>query len=149
MSRRRTYSDDERAAALAALAANGGNVRRTARGLGIPRATLEHWARGDRHPEAAEDGAPKKALLADLLEGHAYRLLELAMEPERLAGATTQQLMTAFGIAVDKMRLLRSLPTQINANEFADLTDAELDARIQACQRVIAAAENGEAPPAG
>jgi transposase-like protein len=109
MSGRRTYSDDERAAALAALAANGGNLKRTARELGVPINTLRRWREGTAHPEAVANATPKKAALAELLEGHAYRLLELAMEPDRLADATMPQLMTAFGIAVDKMRLLRGM----------------------------------------
>jgi transcriptional regulator of acetoin/glycerol metabolism len=45
--RRRPRRGDEcRAAALAALEANRGNVARTARQLGLPRKTLEGWARG-------------------------------------------------------------------------------------------------------
>ena len=51
---RRRYTDNERAAALTALAANCGNVERTARELGIPRKTLAQWARGQRYPEAAQ-----------------------------------------------------------------------------------------------
>lgn len=40
---RRTYTDEERIAALATLAANSGNYRKTARETGISRATLENW----------------------------------------------------------------------------------------------------------
>jgi hypothetical protein len=45
---RRRYSDEDRAVALAALAANGNNLRRTARQLGIPRASLLAWRNGGR-----------------------------------------------------------------------------------------------------
>src|SRR5436190_21494765 len=43
--RKRAYSDDDRLFALRALEANGGNVSRTARELGLPLATLHQWAR--------------------------------------------------------------------------------------------------------
>ncbi len=53
-------TDDERAEALAALAANGGDVGRTARQLGIPKTTLIGGAEGTRHPEAVGNATPKK-----------------------------------------------------------------------------------------
>lgn len=40
---RQQYTDDERVAALAQLAANGGNLKRTARALGLPAPTLRLW----------------------------------------------------------------------------------------------------------
>jgi 8-oxo-dGTP pyrophosphatase MutT (NUDIX family) len=46
MGKRRHYSDEERAEALAVLDANAGNLKRTARDLDIPRATLQEWAGG-------------------------------------------------------------------------------------------------------
>jgi hypothetical protein len=39
----KTYSDGERIAALAILAANGGNISQTTRQTGIPRITLRKW----------------------------------------------------------------------------------------------------------
>ena len=44
MASRKEYSDEEKVRALAALAAGGGDVSRTARQLGIPRRTLRDWA---------------------------------------------------------------------------------------------------------
>ena len=52
---RRSYSDAERAEALAVLDANAGNVERTARHLGLPRKTLEGWD-GDTTFWRAENG---------------------------------------------------------------------------------------------
>src|SRR4051812_11842827 len=40
---RRRYSDEERAATLAALAANDGNLTRTAQQAGVPITTLLRW----------------------------------------------------------------------------------------------------------
>ena len=47
-SKRRCYTDDDRAFALRWLDANDGNVSRTARDLDIPIPTLHQWARGTR-----------------------------------------------------------------------------------------------------
>jgi hypothetical protein len=53
------------AEALAALAANGGNIARTARQLGIPVSTLKRWATGTAHPEANANALPKKGTSSD------------------------------------------------------------------------------------
>lgn len=46
-----SYTDAERAAALAVLQANGGNMLRTSKATGIPRTTLITWA-GDVERQA-------------------------------------------------------------------------------------------------
>lgn len=50
----REYAEEEKAQALAALAASGGEVSRTARQLGIPRRTLRGWAEAARARESGE-----------------------------------------------------------------------------------------------
>ena len=47
---KRSYSDEEKASALAALAAISGNVKQTASQTGVPRATLQRWASGELRP---------------------------------------------------------------------------------------------------
>jgi transposase-like protein len=121
----RRYTDEERATALAALVADGGNVKLTAAKLGIPRMTLASWANGDRHPEATQMCHEKKGELADAFEGIAWRLLD-AM-PAKIAEAPLQAVATAAGICVDKMLLLRGEPTVIADN----MTDEERDAQIR------------------
>lgn len=116
MTSKRRYSDDDRANALAALAANGGNVSRTARQLGIPVRTLAAWARGERHEEAAEMCQEKKGLLVDRLKEIAWRLAEAIDNPARLQRASLSQVATAFGIVTDKIRLLEGQATAINEN---------------------------------
>jgi transposase-like protein len=117
---RRRYTDDDRANALAALAANGGNVKRTAEQLGIPLQTLHSWASGARHPEASTSAEPKKGPMADRLEEIAWQLLEAI--PGKIANAPLSQVATGMGIAIDKARLLRGEPTQIAETR----TDARL-----------------------
>jgi len=57
---RHRYSDEERADALLALEANGGNLSRTARQMGIPRATLRLWAQGNVVPAVTDICQAKK-----------------------------------------------------------------------------------------
>ena len=122
---RRSYSDEERANALAALDANDGDVSRTARQLGVPRKTLEDWAKGHVHPAVAEVRQEKKGTLADAIEGVAWKLLDAL--PGKVPDADLRQTATALGIAIDKMRLLREQPTSITSD---GLSDDERAARV-------------------
>jgi hypothetical protein len=105
--KRRRYPDDDQASILAALAANGGNVARTARQLGVPRGTLQQWGhRWGVPPDVAQLAHQKKAALADRLEAIAFQLLGAI--PGKAAGASLLELARALGILVDKMLLLRA-----------------------------------------
>ncbi len=142
--RSRRYIDDERASALAALAANAGNVEKTARQIGIPAKTLANWAKGVSHPEAAKAGDQKKGPLADKLEEVAWKLAEAI--PERIAATPLEKLALSLGIVIDKMRLLREQPTAISKatgnspDDLKHLTDAELAERIADARRRAGAA---------
>ena len=114
----RRYSDEDRANALAALAANGGNVNRTAEQLGIPEATVRAWANGDRHPEASQACEQKKPALADQFQALAEKLVGIAAEKADKLNA--KDAVIAAGVAVDKARLLRGEPTQINEERDDD-----------------------------
>src|SRR5262252_6413810 len=102
---KRRYSDQERAAALATLDANSGDVRRTARQVGVPEKTLAEWRDGRHHPDVANLRGEKKAGLADRFEDVVHKILDVV--PGKIADAGLAQLMTAAGIGVDKMLLLR------------------------------------------
>jgi transposase-like protein len=123
---RRHYTDEQRAEALAALAANGGNIKLTAAQLGIPRMTLADWANGACCEAVTELRHQKKQDLADALEALAYKLVEAAAG--KIADAPLQACATAAGIAVDKMLLLRNQPTVIAQTK---MTDEEIDAEIR------------------
>ncbi len=125
---KRSYSDEEKASALAALVANGGNAKLTAQQTGVPRATLQRWASGEGvHPCVPGIGHQKKQDLADRLEDLAHRLVDAI--PEKVSQADLKQLGICLGIAVDKMRLLREQPTSIEGH---DLSDEEKLARLRA-----------------
>ena len=137
--KRRHYTDSERATALATLAANGGNLARTAAETGVPAATLAQW----RNAQATAAQTPKKADPATLaalvevvkleldakLERNAHFFAEAMGLPEKIAEATLAQLATALGVTIEKMRLLREQATSINANrpDLSGLSDADLD----------------------
>jgi len=128
---KRIYSDQEKAAYLLALKANGGNLKRTSRETGVPLATLFHWRQGDGVNSDVSDIANQKAeSLAEKFERVANLLVD------RLAGfidherTTLSMVATAAGIAVDKARLLRNEPTLISSS--VELTDDERRARITA-----------------
>lgn len=107
------YSDDQKAVALATLAAVGRNYREASRRTGIPHVTIMKWDRGENLPSdgsVVEKATTKKGELADNLEALAYRLVE-SVDETVIDTATLSQRMTAFGIAVDKMRLLREQPS--------------------------------------
>jgi hypothetical protein len=122
---KRRYSDEEKATALAALEANGGNIKTTAAKLGIPRMTLASWANGGCSEAVTNIRHVKKAELADAFESLARKLVE-AMHA-KISEANLQATATAAGICVDKMQLLRGKPTSIRE----EMTDAEADARIR------------------
>lgn len=108
MAKRQQHSDQFKAEALAALDANGGNVSKTARELGIGRSTLKTWRDGmGVHPEVAEIRQHKKQHLADRLEAIAHRALDgLLDRPDDYYGGFRER-MTGVAIAIDKVRLLR------------------------------------------
>jgi transposase-like protein len=120
------YSDVQKANALAALAANGGNVNRTARELGIPWSTLKGWCRPDSAPGVAELREEQKRDLPAKLQEVAWKLAG-AIEG-KIDAASLQHTAVALGIVIDKLQLLQGKPTSITDDRTA--TDAELDREL-------------------
>ena len=126
---RRTYSDSQIAEALAMLKGCGGNLSRASGETGVPRKTLERWAKGDSNrvnaPEVAEEMAEMRqqtaTSIADRLENLIGQILDVA--PGKLGDAPFGQSMTGLAIAVDKMRLLRDQPTQIQGSTDGAFTE--------------------------
>jgi transposase-like protein len=127
---KRRYSDEEKAAALATLDANGGNIAETQRQIGIPYRTLANWAAEERngtmHEDVANLGNIKKIDLAQRLEEIARELAD-AM-PDKIERANLQQVATSMAIAIDKMQLLRGAPTSI--------TDISIEQRAERIERM-------------
>lgn len=108
MAGRRQHSDQFKAEALAALDANGGNVRRTASQVGVSPNTLRDWREGRGvNPEVTDIRSEKRQSLADRLDAIAHKALDgLLEQPESYFGSFKDR-MTGVAIAIDKVRLLR------------------------------------------
>jgi len=118
---RRTYSDEVKAATLATLEMNEGNVKRTVRdvadlyAMNIPESTVRAWNRG--RGVRAVPGALVRLKKTDIIAG-LEKVLGIVLEAasdERKAQATGfKDLMTSAGIIVDKLLLLRGEATEIS-----------------------------------
>lgn len=108
MTQRRTYTTDEIAEGLAALELNGGNLKRTAQELSIPRKTLAGWREGVANASATiptEASAPSRDYAA--LWGSAQELaLSSAVTMARQLTDPTAENLTALtklaAVASDK-----------------------------------------------
>src|SRR5687768_13778585 len=66
---RRQYTDLERTAALASLAAHGGDLPATARATAIPESTLRRWSEAPAFPLAASAAAVRPSVDPDARAG--------------------------------------------------------------------------------
>jgi transposase-like protein len=116
---RRQFSAEFKAQALALLEGNGGDVSRTARDLGINRATLQCW-KGGRGTEAVrpERVEQAKAEIGDLCE-EVLRAV-LSEIPGKLSGASLKDLAIAAGILAERLPGLRGKVPEIELTLSAD-----------------------------
>lgn len=107
----RHYSDAERAAALAVLAANDGNLTRAARATGIPRKTIASWVAAPDNAAPATIRQEKTFDLVAMFQAELDAVFE-AMGRKR-SQAHYSDLSRAAGIYTDKLMALgNSMPTQ-------------------------------------
>lgn len=145
---KRQYSDDEKAAALLALEANGGNATKTARETGIPTNTIRSWRDGVGTPPAVTQiRDEKRPEFSERLKMLAGKLIDVAFdklnEPD---GVPLNHLMTGIGIAIEKWQLLEGNAT--DRTEILDtLSDDERAARIAALLDKARARRAGRAAP--
>lgn len=106
---RRQWTDEKKSEILAALDANQGNVKRTARQCGVAVSTLRGWAKGrGTNAGVAKLRPEKRGELADALEEIAWQIVELL--PSKLQQAEVRELATLLGVSLDKLLLLRGQP---------------------------------------
>ena len=143
---RRKYSDLDRAKALVALKANGGNALKTAAEIDIPRRTLQLWKENEPGPFVAELCQETKPDLATRFEQLANLCLDAA--PDKIPEATLAQVTVSAGISVDKMQNLRaSMPV---LTDDADDAARALDRRLAGlAARLRVAGVPGEPDAAG
>jgi hypothetical protein len=124
----RKYSDKDKATALAALDANGGNAAKTARETKIPRATIQEWANGRVSDDVPEIRHETKRELIDMFRDELYEIF--AELPHKRGDATYAQLATAAGIFNDKVQLLSGGATSradVRLSNLPPLPDDQLD----------------------
>ncbi len=142
MARNRQYSEDDKATALAALAANDGNVLRTAQDLGIPEPTIRKWKNGQGVvQEVVQKCERKKEELSSIFDRAARVYLEHAMNPETLARVGGKDAIIAAATATDKKQLLNSLPTTIHGTK--DMTDDDEAKHLDAIRKRVHARRLG------
>lgn len=132
--RKKIYTPEEKAAALAVLAANGGSTRKAARqlaagGLAIPEATLRGFAAQPLtfEPETARMVEDAKQSLDAILESVVTKIARGLDKPEALARIMSRpvQAATVLGILTDKMRVLRGQPSEITQTLSGFLSTAK------------------------
>ncbi len=142
--KRRRYSDNDKATALAALDANGGNVLKTATQLRIPRKTLEEWNNGRVVDDVAELRHENRRELKEVLRDLAYTLAEALSD--NLEDAPTNHKAVALGIVIEKMQLLEGKATErLDVN----LDDRERATRITTLLDAARNRRDGSSPSDG
>ncbi len=127
MSDRRTYTEDERARALALVRAT--SATRVSRDLGIPRTTLRQWAGEDMSPRPAHTDPAlvdaKAREIADNLEEVnsiiGQKIREALPGIEIKSAADVRNLLIGSGIASEKASFLRGGPTARSVVERVSL----------------------------
>lgn len=118
MAGRSTYSDEDKAAVLAVLAANGGNAKRTSRETGVPLGTLRYWAKGKASPpaEVVQQQTDEFVSKAEKIRSMALSKLETAVESGEISA---RDLITVIGVLDDKITRASGLPTQRTEHQHA------------------------------
>lgn len=120
------YTEVQKAMAIEIIARHGGQITTAAlhevRAIldtpDLPKATVWRWLRKDATDKKAVSPEARQAAeekLDAIFETVARTYANHALKPSVVGQATASQAMTAAAIAVDKMRLLRNLPTEIVA----------------------------------
>lgn len=112
---RRSYTDRDRATVFAYLAANGGNVKRTARECGLPPSVVRDWKQKWEKggvPTEVEEALPsiQEEIVDEFtrVRNKALTELERQLDEGTIKG---QPLIAAIGMLTDKIRLFRGEST--------------------------------------
>lgn len=109
---KRSYSEDDKAAALARLDLNDGNITKTAKELRVPATTLRQWRDGEHvNAGVAKKRDLKKQSLVELFEEIARAYAARALDATAIADTRGKDAVIAFATATDKIQLLEGKPT--------------------------------------
>jgi transposase-like protein len=107
----RSYPEETKAALVAAIEANNGNVHATAKLFDVPHDTAYYWwYNSDRYSEFQKRVG--KLSLADGIELIAEKAKDSLIEHD-FSIVTARDKAAILSVAVDKMQLLRGQPTSI------------------------------------
>jgi transposase-like protein len=116
---RRTYSDSDRALVFTELEVNDGNIKRTARNLGIPVSTIRYfkdqWQKEGELVLPSGVQAALPAILEERVEGMERVQGKMLVKIEEGVDEGTikgKDLLTGFGIFTDKIRALKGLDSK-------------------------------------
>jgi transposase-like protein len=143
----RVYTDEDRAAVLAELAVNDGNVKRTARALGVPVPTVrrwrDNWVREGVPPETSQALVPAAGNFLEDATRIQHKLLIVLEKKVDDGDVTTRDVSTALGILTDKIRAYQQVPTGKVEHVFQLPPPEEIRALFaSAVEGVVAAAQN-------
>lgn len=116
MSKRKPYSDKFKANCVAMLTALGypdkiGILPEVSNNTHVPERTLQRWWKAQYSMADDKIVAHQKKDLATMFEELAHKAVKVARD--NIEAEDSKSAATVAGIAVDKMRLLRGLPTEI------------------------------------
>src|SRR5690242_6132706 len=123
---RQAFSDADKAQVLATLAANGGNVKRTAAECGVSPAAIRSWRGKQEHGRGVAPALIEEAV--DQFVEAAGRVRNLALEKleEKIHAGDVRasELVTIVGVLDDKVTRAKGLPTS-RVETSAALPDAQ------------------------
>lgn len=120
------WDPETKAAALALLRANAGNVKRTVRiiaehmGIRIAETTMRHWADNEASAAPEELREAANEALASVLEQATMKFAVLLASDEviaHMAAQSPRDLATSAKVTLEAMQLLRGRPTAIAAGD--------------------------------
>ena len=149
MTKRRRFSDDERATYVAMLVAEGyptrvGALLKVSSFAGIHTNVLRRWWKGTQNPPPTQLVIQKKAEIGERIEGIVHQVLDLL--PDALELADARELITALGVSVDKLQLVKGHPTERIATDDATSNERRLAEIVALYDAVRARTMDGTGP---
>lgn len=146
VTKRRTYSDSDKALVYAELEMSDGNVKRTARNLNVPISTVRYFKQQWQEegvPREVEEALPAvvKEFVDDAERVRDKLLIALEQKVDS-RDINAREIVTALGVLTDKIRAMRGLDAR-KVEHSISLPDAtEMRALFQGViQEVVGAAQ--------
>lgn len=136
MERRSKYSASDRAVVYAALEANNGNIKRTARETGYPVSTVRDWkTEWERKGVQQEIVDALPAVVGDFVDDATRVRNKLLMRLEQLADRGEldgRTIVPALGMLTDKIRAYQGLDAKTEHHHTVDIPAlAEIEAKLE------------------